>query len=424
MLPALRAYVKAITDGKVKNPGTKTFESVRKFVKDPLLESKMACFISIANMIEPFLTEYQTDRPMIHFLCADLETLLKRIMKRFMKVDSKASAGQLLALDIHSSENYLDLSKLEMGFVADRLLKEMLSKKKVSERDAVQIRMQARCFLKGIVCKMLDKCPIKYRLVRHAQCLSPTFLVNHPNRAATKFKQVLQCLVECKRIPLREVDQLSDQFSEWAISCGSSSAFREYHKVDAVDVLYHNNFPKEKYPMLWNVIRKILLLSHGQAAVERGFSLGKAIAKENQLPETISNMRLVKDYILSVGGIKHVKVTNEMIGYASSAYQKYQEDLQRKREEKDKQRSREKRKSVSESVEALKKKRRLACEAIDSLKKESSKVFDQAEQCGPSQLKLFMTANALRKSAEEKESLIVDLDHEIKENEDLLKSMM
>ena len=96
--------------------------------------------------------------------------------------------------------------------------------------------------------------------------------------------------------------------------------------------------------------------------------------------------------------------------------------MRRKKEEKDKQRTREKRKSTNEEIDSLKKKRKVMCDAIGCLKKESSGLFDKAEDTG--QFKFFLAANALRKNVVEKESIVEELDIDIKSKEDLLKNMI
>ena len=52
-----------------------------------------------------------------------------------------------------------------------------------------------------------------------------------------------------------------------------------------VDVLMHILIAgKDMYSKLWNVVRMLLVLSHGQAAVERGFSINK-LAEEVHLQD-------------------------------------------------------------------------------------------------------------------------------------------
>jgi len=46
---------------------------------------------------------------------------------------------------------------------------------------------------------------------------------------------------------------------------------------------------KDMYSKLWNVVRMLLVLSHGQAAVERGFSMNKQAEEVHLQAETFVN---------------------------------------------------------------------------------------------------------------------------------------
>ena len=50
-----------------------------------------------------------------------------------------------------------------------------------------------------------------------------------------------------------------------------------------VDILMHETMAgKDMYSKLWNVVRMLLVLSDGQAAVERGFSINEKALRETQ----------------------------------------------------------------------------------------------------------------------------------------------
>ena len=55
----------------------------------------------------------------------------------------------------------------------------------------------------------------------------------------------------------------------------------------------------KNYAELLSVIKIILVLSHGQSAVERSFSLGKSFVVENILEESIRNKKFMKDHMLA-----------------------------------------------------------------------------------------------------------------------------
>ena len=64
---------------------------------------------------------------------------------------------------------------------------------------------------------------------------------------------------------------------------------------------------------LWTVAKQLLLLSHGQDTVERGFSVNKEREVEKKAESTFAAMRMVCDHVQSVGGINNIDVTNEQL---------------------------------------------------------------------------------------------------------------
>ena len=86
---------------------------------------------------------------------------------------------------------------------------------------------------------------------------------------------------------------------------------KEREKV--VPVLGEYLSESEKYCDLWQVAKLILILSHGQASVERGFSVNKQLTVENKKENTYSAQRLVYDAVKQAGGAKHVHIGKKMI---------------------------------------------------------------------------------------------------------------
>jgi len=67
------------------------------------------------------------------------------------------------------------------------------------------------------------------------------------------------------------------------------------------------------YPKAWSVCELALLLSHGQASVERGFSVSKELVVENQSEQTLAARRIIKEHIMCVNGVTNVEITRNMV---------------------------------------------------------------------------------------------------------------
>ena len=419
MLNPLKEYMKAIDKGKAKNPGTKSSDRVRKFVRDPLCEAKLACFVSVARQIEPFLKFYQTDSVVIPYLSEDLEALLKKILRRFVNVSVDLPVHDLIAIDLDSSDTFPN-SKVDIGFVAEKLTSDLVKRKKVSSRDVFQFREQGRKFFKAIVLKLLKKSPLKFKLTRVLKCLNPKMIVTEPDVCIENFKGVTQCLVEVNRLESSDVDKVVDEFSDWISAAKISVEFCEFSKEQPLDSFYFNNFPKTCYPTLWKVVRELLLVSHGQAAVERGFSIGKALAKENQLQETIVNLRLVKDYIISVGGTEKVNVSKDMLTSVMASHRRYTTHLEKKRDDLAKKQVGEKRKVVAESIEILQNKKKCMEVQVKNLQSESWDMFNEAEK--DNDMLKVVKGNMMAKKVTELGQELVQLKKKIESKELELKN--
>ena len=90
------------------------------------------------------------------------------------------------------------------------------------------------------------------------------------------------------------------------------------------------------YDVLGEVVRKLLLLSHGQAKVERSFSVNKDVSEQNISKHNLVARRIVKDHIHHVGGLRGVGITKELLNSAQCDHQRYHAYLDERETEKEK----------------------------------------------------------------------------------------
>ena len=425
MLPAVKVYVKAIESGKLKSPGTKSFETVRRHIGQELLQARLACFVSVARVVEPFLTMYQTDNVLLPFIAQDLDKIIRNLLRRFMKHDIVNAADtclKLIQLDISGASSLMSSKNIDAGFVANGDIKDLLCHKKISEKQALEFRMASRDFAKAIVKKVVEKCPIKYKLVRGLVCLDPRLIQSDPEKASSKFQLVLQCMVDAKRVQSDDVDVLKDEFHTFATECKHLDEFKSYSVASShLEKLFFDHLRPGCSAGLWEVIQALLLLSHGQAAVERGFSINKVLSTENQNPETLISLRLVKDHINSVGGLKFVKVGTETVTMCSSARKQYHEHLERKKEALKRKKTLSKRKAAIVELEEFKKKIKLAEDDLSAMKEQSDKNYDRAEET--KKVCYAATGNAIRRAMCEKDEQLKHLREQLKVQQGVISNL-
>ena len=120
-----------------------------------------------------------------------------------------------------------------------------------------------------------------------------------------------------------------------------------------MDVLLFNTMANNpSLCKLWTCVKSLLLLSHGQASVERGFSVNKQVELDNLTKDSFVAKRLICDHVTSAGGLKNIDTSNKALLLAASSarrkYQNYLEDQQKKKESTGRG---EKRKALDDEVE-------------------------------------------------------------------------
>ena len=136
--PHIVKYVNAVKAKKVSDPKSKSYETISSSCCDPLMPAKITFCTSVAKQINPFLTAFQTDKPMLPFTSSSLYILLKSLLNRFIKGELMTEATsplKILKLNPTDKEQHLDYQKVDVGFVAQQILKEKSAK--LSERQVL-----------------------------------------------------------------------------------------------------------------------------------------------------------------------------------------------------------------------------------------------------------------------------------------------
>ncbi|KAK6994450.1 hypothetical protein BgiMline_011048 [Biomphalaria glabrata] len=168
------------------------------------------------------------------------------------------------------------------------------------------------------------------RLVQKLSCLNPSLIASSPQLAASRFRDLLTILADSGRISLNDCDQIYNKFIKCLEALEENNVkpkFELFHPAtERLDDFLYNNF-KPLDAALWDVLRPLLLLSHGQATVERGFSYNKEVMIENMHKETLVAQRRICDFLKVNGGVLDVAITKPLLTAAASGRQNYHQYL-------------------------------------------------------------------------------------------------
>ena len=207
-----------------------------------------------------------------------------------------------------------------------------------------------------------------------------------------------------------DCDEVMQQFDDFIHTCVKGELEKFCVADDRLDTILRSRMAAN-YPKAWSVCGLALLLSHGQASVERGFSVNKELVIENQSKQTLAARRIIKDHIIHVDGVTNVEITRNVV--ARSAKARHANYLAQQKEEQEAQKRNKKRKEETHAIHELEGKRKRLKTDVSSLVSTSKELYEKCEKSG--ELPLVTKANALRRRAEEKQQEVEVLDREIAE---------
>ena len=239
---------------------------------------------------------------MVPFLSNSLEELVCSLMKVIVKEEVLEEASTALSvtnIDIAKSSNQLEAGQVKLGTA----LKQSLSLMESRPEQERTFKRECKQAIIVLIQKLQERCPLRYSIVRNSSALSPNSMVEEKELSKMKFQGLLEWLCKLKWLTADEADNANQQFDEVVdTECPKHrEKFASFDKLsDAVDVFLSSFLHKiPKYKVFWKVCSIIFVLSHGQSAVERGFSINKELLVENLQEKSLVSQRMVYDHINS-----------------------------------------------------------------------------------------------------------------------------
>ena len=235
-------------------------------------------------------------------------------------------------MGLSDKSNLLKLKDINIGFAASSTLKELKRKDLVTNGQIVSFFNDVMLFIRSTVQKLLEKSPIFYNIVCNSLVFDPQVVVNENiEDIQCKLKKLLEHLIKLKILDSFCCDKVLVQFVEFVthdvnLNIDKFKSFDRYKTK--LDVFYFQTIGLDKYKELKYVMKVILTLSHGQASVERGFSINKSVLKVNITEESIVSKKIVRGHMIANKLESHtVPISNQLIRSVSCARQSYKESL-------------------------------------------------------------------------------------------------
>ena len=226
---------------KSKQSSSKSFFKVQEAVNDKFILAKFNFFSFFGSTFKPFLTKYQTRWPMVAFMYDDLKNLVKSTLQLYIKQSVIGNCSNVIAYKninlLNKSNIVIKKKTLTLGCATELAIAEL--------EEIEAFKTECLTFLITTTQKIFERSPLGSTIARYASSLNPANL-NHPSTPGF-FKSLISRLVYLKILQPKLGDKA---------------------------------------------------LSHGQADIERGFSLNMNLLKENIGALTITSRCKIKDYLL------------------------------------------------------------------------------------------------------------------------------
>lgn len=333
ILPNVKVYVRGIEQGN-SAPSCMSFGEVKKALQDSLLAPKLAFFRTVASDLEPFMTEFQCNRPMIPFLYSALCGALRIIMDRFVKKEVLEEASNPSCINVTQNENLLPVKHVKVGYATMAELKKV---KKLKELDVMTFKRDCRECLVKICQKLVTRSPLSYKFTKAVSCFDPQLVSSSKSLAESRLQTLLSILVENKWIDGPTADQAAREFSNFVSQPSASDRLKSFDRLsDRADHFWRDFFGRSSPELrILKVMKMVLVISHGNSSLERGFSVNKEDLIDNMANETLVARRLVYDSVKTIVGpnVQDLVIDKSLIHSTKNARSRYMEEISRKKAE-------------------------------------------------------------------------------------------
>ena len=148
-------------------------------MKDLSVVAKFNFFSFLAGRLLPYLTRYQSHKPMIPFLHDDIQQLVKELLRLTIKsevIDNcKEDYKALLKIDLRDVRSHIKKKDMYVGFGTLDELQSLLRKDLISHADINKFRIEAREFLVTLLGKMFRKNPPSFNIVKCMSVFDPKY---------------------------------------------------------------------------------------------------------------------------------------------------------------------------------------------------------------------------------------------------------
>ena len=239
-------------------------------------------------------------------------------------------------MKIELKASLMAASKIDLGFQTRAALSNV--KPKLRDETIAQFRNDCCNGYKALVKKLQERSPLLYAFTRAVSCFDPNVIIEHPALAEKRLDSCLHTLQNNVWISGSFADNVKLEYMNVCRLSNNVAAMKTYDRSQkSIDQFWMEIISNSRSPHkhLLEFVKMILILSHGNAALERGFSINSESIIENQNEKSLVALRVVYDAIKISGSITSVPITKGMMLSVRMAHTNYGNIIQLKKMKKE-----------------------------------------------------------------------------------------
>ena len=277
--------------------------------------AKFHFFSYVAGFFKSYLVSFQTESPMVPFVSYEIEKLFRRLCRLVLKlevVDETTTPYKLIKINFSDKKTQKEYMKINIGIAVTYDLRDFYIKFDIKKSFMKEYFNTVVDILIG-----LQERSLKYGIIRNASAISPVNVVSKKEDCVLKFQGLVDVLFRKKRLSAKSADNCKQQYDEFL----EDVQFK--HKENSLKFNYLTNrlddflcpflADEKKYENLCYVCKIVMILSHGQSSIERGFSINKEILDNNLLEKSLISQCSIYDNFTSEHSVLHECVTPQAL---------------------------------------------------------------------------------------------------------------
>lgn len=118
-------------------------------------------------------------------------------MTRFLRV-SQLLLKQLAKIDVTSNDNTKLSKAVDIGVITKRELVSLKQNDQITQQEQRQFQLDSKAFLTRISEKLLEKCPLKFPVVRFLTCLDSQVMAGPISDSVKLFERLVSGLLDAR----------------------------------------------------------------------------------------------------------------------------------------------------------------------------------------------------------------------------------